>query len=102
MTQQELPLPSTRSSKITSLVARIMTGLGALLGIMWALITYAVPDPSVFGFSFINWKNVVLFVSTFTFLGAISVSWQIRNLHAMLRGSMQVLLITGLSWVLPR
>lgn len=102
MTQQDLPLPNAPvapapASKVASLVARVMTGLGVVLGLMWALITYVVPDPSVFGFSFINWKNVVLLVSTFTVLGALSISWQMRNLPAMLRGSMQFLLITGLS-----
>lgn len=99
MIQQDLHLPSPRNSKIVSFIARAMTGLGILLGVMWALITYVVPDPSVFGFSFINWKNVVLLVSTFSFLGAVSITWQIRNLPAMLRGTLQFLLISGLSLV---
>lgn len=99
MIQQDLPLPSTRNSKIASFIARAMTGLGILLGVMWALITYVVPDPSVFGFSFINWRNVVLLVSTFTFLGAVSVGWQSRNLPTMLRGTLQFLLISGLSLI---
>jgi hypothetical protein len=75
-----------------------MAGLGVLLGAMWALITYAVPDPSVFGFSFISWKNVVLLVSTFMFLGAVSIGWQIRNFTPLLRGSLQFLIIAGMSF----
>ncbi len=80
MTQAQAPELSTRSNQITSLVAKIMTGLGVVLGGMWAIITYLVPDPSVFGFGFINWRNIVLLVSVFTVLGALSVCWQIRNL----------------------
>ncbi|MCY1269786.1 hypothetical protein D9M68_127700 [compost metagenome] len=99
MTQQAISPPFTRNSKIASFIARAMTGLGILLGAMWALITYVVPDPSVFGFSFINWRNVVLLVSTFTFLGAVSLAWQIRNLPTMLRGTLQFLLISGLSLI---
>ncbi len=96
MPQQDLSL-STSSSRITSMLARAMAGLSILLGAMWALITYAVPDPSVFGFSFINWRNVVLLVSTFSFLGAISIGWQIRNLPPVLRGVLQFFLVAGLS-----
>lgn len=75
-----------------------MAGLGVVLGALWALITYAVPDPSVFGFSFISWKNVVLLVSTFLFLGVVSIGWQIRNFTPMLRGVLQFFMVAGLSF----
>lgn len=97
MPQQDPPIPPTRAQKVTSLITRAMAGLGIVLGAMWALITYVVPDPSVFGFSFISWKNVVLFVSTFLFLGALSIGWQIRNLTPMLRGILQFCMVSGLS-----
>lgn len=95
---QDLSAPLSRTQKLTSLITRGMAGLGVLLGAMWALITYAVPDPSVFGFSFISWKNVVLLVSTFMFLGAVSIGWQIRNLTPLLRGTLQFLIIAGMSF----
>lgn len=68
-----------------------------VLSIMWALITYAVPDPSVLGFSFISWKNVVVLVSAFLFMGAISIGWQIRNLRPMFRGILQFCMVVILS-----
>ncbi|WLI14820.1 MULTISPECIES: hypothetical protein [Pseudomonas] len=95
---QDSAIPLTRTQKITSLITRGMAGLGVVLGAMWALITYAVPDPSVFGFSFISWKNVVLLVSTFLFLGAVSIGWQIRNFTPMLRGALQFFMVAGLSF----
>ncbi len=76
-----------------------MTGLGVVLGGMWAMITYLVPDPSVFGFGFINWRNIVLLVSLFTVLGALSICWQIRNSPPLLHGAALTLLIAGLSFV---
>lgn len=98
MAQAQAPELSTRSNQITSLVAKIMTGLGVVLGGMWAIITYLVPDPSVFGFGFINWRNIVLLVSVFTVLGALSVCWQIRNLPKMIHGTVMSFLIAGLSF----
>ncbi|MDR0277716.1 MAG: hypothetical protein LBJ37_07515 [Paucimonas sp.] len=98
MTQAQAPDLSTRSNQITALAARITTGLGVVLGGMWAMITYLVPDPSVFGFGFINWRNIVLLVSVFTVLGALSICWQIRNLPRMLHGTALTLLVVGLSF----
>lgn len=86
------------AQKVPVLIARGMAGLGVVLSLIWALITYFVPDPSVLGFSFISWKNVVLLVSTFLFLGAVSIAWQIRNLTPILRGLLQFLMISGLSF----
>ena len=99
MNQAQAPAFSPRTNQITSLAARIMTGLGVVLGGMWAIITYLVPDPSVFGFGFINWRNIVLLVSVFTVLGALSLCWQIRNLPKMLHGATLTLLIAGLSFI---
>lgn len=96
--QQDSLTALTRTQKVTSLITRGMAGLGVVLGALWALITYAVPDPSVFGFSFISWKNVVLLVSTFLFLGVVSIGWQIRNFTPMLRGVLQFFMVTGLSF----
>ncbi|VVO03085.1 hypothetical protein PS858_00433 [Pseudomonas fluorescens] len=96
--QQDSLTAPTRTQKVASMITRGMAGLGVLLGAMWALITYAVPDPSVFGFSFISWKNVVLLVSTFLFLGVVSIGWQIRNLTPMLRGVLQFFMVAGLSF----
>lgn len=98
LSHQDLPVPLSRTQKLTSLITRGMAGLGVLLGAMWALITYVVPDPSVFGFSFISWKNVVLLVSTFMFLGAVSIGWQIRNYTPLLRGCLQFVIISGVSF----
>jgi hypothetical protein len=98
LTPQDSLIALTRTQKFTLLITRGMTGLSVVLGAMWALITYAVPDPSVFGFSFISWKNVVLLVSTFMFLGAISISWQIRNLGPVFRGTLQFCMVTTLSF----
>ncbi|WP_017904038.1 hypothetical protein [Pseudomonas asplenii] len=88
--------PPTRTRKLTSLITRSVTGLGVLLGALWALITYVVPDPSVFGFSFISWKNVVLLVSTFIYLGTLSIAWQIRHFPPLLFGTVQFCLLSGL------
>ncbi|AXJ03788.1 hypothetical protein CFN16_06460 [Pseudomonas fluorescens] len=98
LSHQDLPVPLSRTQKLTSLITRGMAGLGVLLGAMWALITYVVPDPSVFGFSFISWKNVVLLVSTFIFLGAVSIGWQIRSYTPLLRGCLQFVIISGVSF----
>jgi hypothetical protein len=99
MSQPETLIPSTtRTQKVASLITRGMAGLGVVLSGLWALITYAVPDPSVFGFSFISWKSVVLVVSTFLFLSAISIGWQIRNFTPMLRGVLQFCMVIGLSF----
>lgn len=99
MTHMQVQHASPRRHHITSLVAKIMTGLGVVLGGMWAMITYLVPDPSVFGFGFINWRNIVLLVSLFTVLGALSICWQIRNAPPLLHGAALTLLIAGLSFV---
>ena len=96
--QQDSLTAPTRTQKVTSLITRGMAGLGVVLGALWALITYTVPDPSVFGFSFISWKNVVLLVSTFLFLGVVSIGWQIRNFTPMLRGVLQFFMVAGLSF----
>ncbi|WP_236193926.1 hypothetical protein [Pseudomonas glycinae] len=98
LSHQDLPVPLSRTQKLTSLITRGMAGLSVLLGAMWALITYVVPDPSVFGFSFVSWKNVVLLVSTFMFLGAVSIGWQIRNYTPLLRGCLQFVIISGVSF----
>ncbi|WP_413704514.1 hypothetical protein [Pseudomonas sp. Pseusp16] len=98
MPQQDLLAPVTRTQKITSLITRGMAGLGVVLSGLWALITYAVPDPSVFGFSFISWKSVVLVVSTFLLLSAISIGWQIRNFTPVIRGVLQFCMVIGLSF----
>ena len=95
--QDSLSTATTRTQNITSMITRGMTGLGVLLGGLWALITYVVPDPSVFGFSFVSWKNIILLVSTFLFLMAISLGWQIRNLAPLLRGLIQTSMIAVLS-----
>lgn len=71
--QQDLLFPVTRTQKITSLITRGMAGLGVVLSGLWALITYVVPAPSTFGFTFISWKGVVLVVSTFLFLSTVSI-----------------------------
>lgn len=99
MSPAEQTLPSTRSGQVTSLVAKAMTGIGVVLGGLWAVITYLVPDPSVFGFSFINWRNIVLLVSTFTLLTSLSLCWQMRNLPRLMHGTLQTLLITALSFI---
>ncbi|BBH44420.1 hypothetical protein [Pseudomonas sp. KU43P] len=98
MSQMEQALPATRSNRITTLIAKIMTGVGVVLGGMWAIITYLVPDPSVFGFGFINWRNIVLLVSTFLLLSSLSICWQIRNLPKMMRGTLTTALIVVLSF----
>ncbi|MBX8501698.1 hypothetical protein K5D56_12720 [Pseudomonas cichorii] len=90
--------PLNRTQKITSWIAKGMTGIGVVLGVMWTLITYAIPDPSVLGFSFISWKNVVLLVSTFLFLGVVSIGWQIRNLMPVFRGLLQFFMVAVLSF----
>ncbi|MFT0868554.1 hypothetical protein [Pseudomonas sp. CAM1A] len=99
MIQAEQTLPTTRSSRITSLVAKVMTGMGVLLGGMWAVITYLVPDPSVFGFGFINWRNIVLLVSAFTLLSSLSICWQMRNLPKVLHGTLLTSLIAAVSFI---
>lgn len=86
----------TQSKRFATLVARAMTGLSVILGGMWAVITYVFPDPSIFGFNFINWKNLVLFISSFIFLGVLSIGWQIRNVRPGLRGALNVFLTAGL------
>ena len=98
MSQMEQSLPSTRSNRITTLVAKVMTGVGVALGGMWAVITYLVPDPSVFGFGFLNWRNIVLLVSTFLLLSSLSICWQIRNLPRIMRGTLTTVLIVALSF----
>lgn len=99
MSRMEQTLQAARSNRVTSMVAKIMTGIGVALGAMWAVITYLVPDPSVFGFGFINWRNIVLLVSTFALLSSLSICWQIRNLPKMMRGSLTTILITALCFV---
>lgn len=97
MPQQDSLEPFTRTQKVASWITRAMACLGFVLGVMWTLITYVVPDPSVLGFSFISWRNVVLLVSTFLFLMVVSIGWQIRNLTPMLRGLLQFCMVSVLS-----
>lgn len=83
--------------KISGLITRIMGGISALLATMWGLITYVFPDPSVFGLSFLNWKNLILFMSAFVFLCVIYLGWYASRLPQMLKGAMLVILAAGLS-----
>lgn len=99
MNQVQQSLPVTRGNRITSIAAKVMTGMGVVLGGMWAIITYLVPDPSVFGFGFINWRNIVLLVSTFTLLGSLSLCWQMRNLPKVMHGTLLTFLIAALSFI---
>jgi hypothetical protein len=98
MPQHDSLAPFTRTQKFTSLIARGIAGIGVVLSVMWTLITYFVPDPSVLGFSFISWKNVVLLVSTFLFLATLSIGWQIRNFTPILRGVLQFCMVGVLSF----
>lgn len=93
----ETTIPNTHSSRVGQSVARVMAGISALLGGLWALITYVFPDPSVFGFGFINWKNVILLVSVFLFLGTLSIAWQARKLPELVRGFLQLTLASVLA-----
>ena len=83
--------------KISALLTRIMGGISALLAAMWGLITYVFPDPTVFGLSFLNWKNVILFMSAFVFLSVIFLGWYAHRLPQMLKGAMLVVLSAGLA-----
>jgi hypothetical protein len=83
--------------KISGLITRIMGGISALLAAMWGLITYVFPDPTVFGLSFLNWKNVILFMSAFVFLSVIFLGWYANRLPQMLKGAMLVILSAGLA-----
>ncbi|WP_248747920.1 hypothetical protein [Pseudomonas sp. MWU12-2037] len=83
----------------TSTIARCITSLVVvLIPMMWALITYLVPDPSVLGFSFISWRNIVLLASAFLFFIAISIGWQIRNYKPTFRGTLQLFIAAVLSF----
>lgn len=97
MNSQDAPMNPTPNSKVTSALTRVMTGLSVLLGAMWALITYVFPDPSVFGFGFVNWKNLVLLVSAFSFFGVLSIGWQARRLPESLKGLFQLILASALA-----
>ncbi|WP_323148604.1 hypothetical protein [Pseudomonas oryzihabitans] len=96
MLQSSSNSQAIQPKRLAKFIARMMTAISVLLGAMWAIITYAFPDPSVFGFSFINWKNLVLFISSFLFLGALSIGWQIRNARPGLKGFLNVFLTAGL------
>ncbi|KAF1019203.1 MAG: hypothetical protein GAK37_03727 [Pseudomonas sp.] len=88
-----LPAPK----KLNVAITKIMTGISATLGAMWALITYVFPNPSVFGFGFVNWRNLILLISVFLFLAALSIGWQARRLPEAIRGTLSVFLATGLA-----
>jgi len=81
------------------LLTKITAAISTLLGVLWAIITYVFPDPSVFGFSieFLNWKNMIIIVSTFVLMGAFLIAWQARRLPEMLKNLVYLLLATMLS-----
>ncbi|WP_256586021.1 hypothetical protein [Pseudomonas sp. ICMP 460] len=83
------PLPQNR---LNIAITKIMAGISATLGAMWALITYVFPDPSVFGFGFVNWKNLILLISVFLFLAALSIGWQARRLPDAMKGTLSLIL----------
>lgn len=97
MNSQDALMNPAPNSKVTSALTRVMAGLSVLLGAMWALITYVFPDPSVFGFGFVNWKNLVLLVSVFTFFSVLSIGWQARRLPETLKGLFQLILASALA-----
>lgn len=88
-------------TKLSIILTKVMGGITALVGVLWGVITYVFPDPSVFGFSveFLNWKNMIIFVSAFTLLGAVSIAWQARRLPGVLHNLIMVLLAVMLSGI---
>ncbi|WP_256262128.1 hypothetical protein [Pseudomonas costantinii] len=84
--------PLLPQKRLNIAITKVMAGISATLGAMWALITYVFPDPSVFGFGFINWKNLILLISVFLFLAALSIGWQARRLPEAIKGTLSVIL----------
>lgn len=74
-------------SRLSLLLTKITAAISSLIGILWALITYVFPDPSVFGLSieFLNWKNMIIIVSTFVIMTALLIAWQARRLPEILK-----------------
>jgi hypothetical protein len=86
-------------NKLSVILTKITAAISTLLGMLWAIITYVFPDPSVFGFSveFLNWKTMIIIVSTFVLLGAFLIAWQARRLPQLLKNSVFLLLALMLS-----
>lgn len=84
--------PLLPQKRLNVAITKVMAGISATLGAMWALITYVFPDPSVFGFGFLNWKNLILVISVFLFLAALSIGWQARRLPDAIKGTLSVIL----------
>lgn len=84
--------PLLPQKRLNVAITKVMAGISATLGAMWALITYVFPDPSVFGFGFLNWKNLILVISVFLFLAAVSIGWQARRLPDAIKGTLSVIL----------
>lgn len=98
MIAKEAPTSQLTNAKNTnSVIARSMTGTGALIAAMWALITYVFPDPTIFGFGFLNWKNVIMLISAFTLFSTLTLGWKVRGLPSGFRNFFHTLLATLLA-----
>jgi hypothetical protein len=97
MIANEAPPKLTTARNTNSLIARSMTGTGALIAAMWALITYVFPDPTIFGFGFLNWKNVIMLISAFTLFSTLVIGWKVRALPPGFRNFFHTLLATLLA-----
>lgn len=80
------------SNRLSKTIAWMTATLGSVLATMWAVITYVIPDPSVLGLGFLNWKNVLCFLGAFAFLSWCFMYSRTSRLPNGIRGTLNTIL----------
>ncbi|EPM48012.1 hypothetical protein [Pseudomonas syringae] len=76
-----------RTSKISAIFARISIGISGMIGVIWSIFTYLFPDPAILGLrvDFINWKTLIIIVSTVMVLSGLYIAFLARKLPSVLK-----------------
>lgn len=76
-----------RTSKFYAILAKISISVTGMIGAMWSIFTYFFPDPAVLGLrvDFINWKTLIIIVSTAMMLCGLYIAILARKLPSVLK-----------------
>ncbi len=71
-----------RTSKISAILVKISAGIVWMIGVIWSIFTYLFPDPTILGLSvdFINWKTLIIIVSTVMLFSGLGIAILARKL----------------------
>ncbi|RML55090.1 hypothetical protein ALQ93_100325 [Pseudomonas syringae pv. pisi] len=76
-----------RTSKISAILVKISAGIVWMIGVIWSIFTYLFPDPTILGLSvdFINWKTLIIIVSTVMLFSGLGIAILARKLPSLLK-----------------